>query len=63
MKELEDENTKLKLLIANLSLENHALKGLIGKISGAGRVGVARAVPDSRNMAMRASQTTAGTSR
>lgn len=31
LKELEDENAKLKKMYANLSLENHALKDLIEK--------------------------------
>lgn len=31
MKELEEENTKLKRMFADMSLENHALKELIQK--------------------------------
>ena len=31
LKELEEENRKLKRMFANLSLENEALKGVIAK--------------------------------
>lgn len=31
LKQLEDENTKLKRLVADLSLDNHALKSILQK--------------------------------
>jgi putative transposase len=31
LKQLEDENSRLKRLVADLTLDNHALKGLLGR--------------------------------
>ena len=48
LKELEDENRRLKHMVADLSLDREALKAVIGKTAGACRPKAKRGMADGR---------------